>query len=233
MTIFYTTPLLLFVGLVLSLLTCSAQNADKVHLQFLSFPKSTASEPVELVIGKNKTINVEIPSNELSPTYKVNRQNQWTVGESTTDEEGKPAFTVFGRGKTLTSAKQLILLVRKGKKNSDGFDVLVIDNRIAHFGGGKFLFMNAAQVDIAGIVGTQKFAIQPSKHTIIKPVPDKNNKRVCHTLLYYRKGKEAKPFLSSKWPLSGDARGLIFFYHDPRTKQLRLHSIRDFLPQNG
>jgi hypothetical protein len=233
MTISSTTTLLLFVGWALSLLPCSAQNADKVSLQFLSFPKSITPEPVELVIGKNKSITVEIPSNELSPVYKVKRQSQWSVGESTTDEESKPLFKIFGQGKVLNSPKQLILLVRKGKKNSDGFDVLVIDNRIAHFGGGKFLFMNAAQVDIAGIVGNEKFAIQPSKHAIIKPEPDKNNRRVCHTLLYYRKGRETKPFLSSKWPLSGDARGLIFFYHDPRSKQLRLHSIRDFLPKNG
>ncbi len=46
---------------------------------------------------------------------------------------------------------------------------------------------------------------------------------------FVRKRDKAKPFFSSKGPTTRHARGLIFFYQDPETKRIRLHSIRDFL----
>ena len=122
----------------------------------------------------------------------------------------------------------MILLIRKGKANADGFEVIPVDNRDTQFGGGKFLFFNAAKVDIAGLVGTEKFALKPGLHTIIKPKAEAGDKNLFHTTLYFRKDDQAKPFFSSTWPLSDVARSLIFFYHDPDTLRLRLHTIRDF-----
>lgn len=229
MILTFLKRLSLLSSLALTVLPCSAQNGDKVALQFISMPRLVSPEPVELVIGKGRTIKVEIPSNSLSRVYNVKRQSNWVFGESTTNEKDKPVFNVFGQAKALSSSKQLILLVRKGKENSDGFEVLTIDNQASQFGGGKFLFMNMAKIDIAGIIGEKKFVIKPDKFTIVKPKPEKANPRVCHVSLFYTKENKAKPFFSSKWPLSIGARGLIFFYHDPKTKQLRYHSIRDFL----
>ena len=203
----------------LSLLPCSAQEGENVTLQFLSFPKSLDPKPVELLIGDGKTLEVEIPTNELSETHKVKRLSTWAVGKSDIDKDGKPTFKVFGQAKALGSAKQLILLVRKGAENADGMEVIPIDNDIANFGGGKFLFMNAAKVDIAGEAGGVKFAIKPGAHTIIKPKADANG-RTFHAMFYFRKDNEVRPFFSSKWPISDKARNLIFFYHDPETGRL-------------
>jgi len=211
----------------ISLLPCAAQE-ESVILQFLSFPKAIDPKPVELLIGDKKTLTVEIPSNELSVTYKVNRQTVWAVGESATGEDGKPTFKVFGQAPSLATPKQLILLVRKGENYSDGMDVIPIKNDIKDFGGGQFLFMNAAKIDIAGEAGGEKFVIKPGTHTIVSPKPGENG-RTFHAMFYFRKDNEAKPFFSSKWPVADSARALIFFYHDPETIQLRLHSIRDFL----
>jgi hypothetical protein len=220
--------LLLIAGSGFPLLPCSAQEGENVTLQFLSFPKSLDPKPVELLFGDRNFLEVEIPTNELSKPYKVKRLSTWAVGRSDIDKEGKPAFTVFGQAKALGSAKQLILLIRKGADNSDGMEVIPIDNDIANFGGGKFLFMNAAKVDIAGEAGGVKFAIRPGTHTIIKPKADANG-RTFHAMFYFRKDNEASPFFSSKWPISDKVCNLIFFYHDPETKRLRMHTIRNFL----
>lgn len=219
---------LLLASLALSLVPCHAQEEEKVTLQFLSFPKSLDPKPVELLIGDGKTLEVEIPTNEFSKPYKVKRLSTWAFGKSDTDKDGKPVFTVFGQAKALGSAKQLILLVRKGPNNADGMEVIPIDNDIANFGGGKFLFMNAAKVDIAGETGEVKFALKPGAHTIIRPKADPNG-RTFHAMFYFRKDDEAKPFFSSKWPISDNISNLIFFYHEPDTKRLRMHTIRNFL----
>lgn len=218
--------LILCIGL--TLLPGAAQESGNVALQFLSFPRAIDPAPVELRIGEAATIKVEAPSNELSAAYTVARQKIWAVGETTEGKDGKPAFKVLGQATALASSSQLILLIRKGKANSDGFEVIPIDNRVTEFGGGKFLFMNAARIDIAGVVGAEQFALTPGRHTLIKPKPEGPDKRLCHAALYYRKDDQAKPFFSSKWPLSDAARGLVFVYHDPGTNRLRLHTIRDF-----
>ena len=226
MTFRYLTRWVFCTGL--ALLPCTAQDAAKVTLRFLSFPRALNPEPVELLVGEGKTIKVEIPTHEVSAPYKVPLQAVWAVGQTVDGNDGKPAFTVFGQAKAMVSTEQLILLIRKGKANADGFEVIPIDNRLSEFGGGKFLFMNAAKIDIAGMLGTDKFVVKPGKHTIIKPKIDPGIKGLCNILIYFRKDDQAKPFFSSTWPLSAAARGLIFFYHDPDTQRLRLHTIRDF-----
>lgn len=219
---------LLLAGLALSLVPCHAQEDGKVTLQFLSFPKTLDPQPVELLLGEGKTLEVEIPTNELSETHKVTRLASWAVGESTTGEDGKAVFKVFGQAPALASPRQLILLVRKGATNADGIEVIPINNGAANFGGGKFLFMNAAKVDIAGEAGGVKFAVKPGAHAIIKPKAEPNG-RTFHAMFYFRKENEAVPFFSSKWPISDNVCNLIFFYHDPETKRLRMHTIRNFL----
>jgi hypothetical protein len=150
------------------------------------------------------------------------------VGETVEGKDGKRAFNVFGKATALAATEQLILLIHKGQANADGFDVIPIDYRLTEFGGGKFLFMNAAKVDIAGVVGTEKFVVKPGKYSIIKPKGENGDKKLVHTTIYFRKDNQPKPFFSSTWPLSDVARSLIFFYHDPDSKRLRLHTIRDF-----
>jgi hypothetical protein len=214
----------------LTILPVIAQQEESIELQFLSFPKSIDPKPVELLLGDGRTQVVKIPTNEFSETYIVKRREIWAVGITGTDKEGKQAFTVFGQAKALASAKQLILLVRKGKENEDGMVVLPIDNQLSSFGGGSFLFLNAASLDVGGEIGKGTFAVKPGKFTIIKPKPNTDEaKSLVDVTLFYRKKEEAKPFFSSTWPTNDKARTMVFFYEDPSTGHLCLHSIRDFL----
>lgn len=228
MTLSHSLRLALISTCFLSPLPGMAQAETSVTLKFLSFPSIESPTPVELVVGEGKTIKVEIPTNELSAPYKIKSQSTWVIGETVKAKDDKPAFTVFGQAPAPAASDQLILLIRKGKSNADGFDVIPINSLKTEFSGGKFLFVNAAAVDIAGVVGTEKFVIKPGTHAIIQPKGDAKDKTLCQTEIYFNKDNQAKPFFSSTWPLSDDARALIFFYHDPETKRLRLHTIRDF-----
>jgi len=46
---------------------------------------------------------------------------------------------------------------------------------------------------------------------------------------YFRKDDAPRAFFSSRWPIGNNARALIFFYHDPESMQIRMHTIRDFM----
>ena len=205
----------------------AAQEAS-VTLRFLSFPVIQEPTPVELVLGEGKTMEVEIPANELSPPYKVRKLSSWVFGETVQGEDAKPAFKVFGQAPALASDDQLILLMRKGAGNADGFQVIPVNGVQTAFGRGKYLFVNAAKVDIAGVIGSEKFMLKPGKHAMVDPKGEAGNSKRGQVELYFNMDNQARPFFTSMWPLGDGARSLVFFYHDPESDRLRLHTIRDF-----
>lgn len=223
----YSCVLLSFCFITLS---CFSQE-EQVSVQFVAFPKIANAEPVELLIGSGETLSVELPTNSLSPIYKVDRLSQWALGKSTTGDEGEFVFKTYGNAPSLASNNQLILVIRKGPNDADGLELIPMDNQQSAFGGGKYFFMNAAKVDIAVEMGDQKFALKPLQRKLVEPKPSKveGDRKYLYVYLHFRKGKEAVPFYSSTWRYSDKARSMVFFYHDTHTNQLRTHSIRDYI----
>lgn len=219
----------LITSLVLYLQPCRAQNAGDVRLSFVTFPKSEEPVKLQLFLGEGKYLDIEAPSNWLSPAVRVASMGTWLVGMTVNGPDGKSAFKELGRATSPASPDQILLLVRKGKEITDGFDLVALDSRATGFGSGKYLFMNAAKVEIAGVVGEEKFMIKPNQHQIIKP-KIAAGKHTFHVALYHRKGDEAKSFFSTAWRAGENERNLIFFYHDPKTTHIRLHAIKDYIP---
>jgi hypothetical protein len=204
----------------------AAKEASNVELRFVSFPKSREPVQLEMLVGEEKTVDIEAPSNQVSRPMKVPSQATWIFGEKALDSEGKPTFNIFGKVVAANSPSQIILLVKKGMENSDGFEVLALDGRQKGFGAGKILFMNAAKIKIGADVAGKKFVLDPGKNRIISPA---STNGLFQAILYFDRDGEARPFFSSRWPVNDDARAMIFIYHDPRSKKLRIHSLREFL----
>ncbi len=222
---------------ILALLLCllapaRAQNEATVQLQFVSFPGLPEPKTVELRIGETEVMEVNLPTSNLSEVYKVRPMAVWALGKSTVNEEGKPIFETYGQAKSLGSAKQLILVLRKGSVDSDGLELIPIVNGTAGFGGGEYLFMNASRVKIGGYLGEEKFNLLPGNMEVIDPKKsvNKGTRNVSFVKIFFRNGKEEyTPFFSSEWRYSKTARTLAFIYHTPNTHRLRLHVIRDYL----
>ena len=157
--------------------------------------------------------------------------DEWVLGASSTNGNGKFVFNTYGKSSSLDSSNQVILVVRKGSSNSDGFQLIPMDSQYTAFGGGDYFFMNATEVDIAVEIGNVKFALKPRGRKMVAPEPSKvsENKRYLYVYLHFRKGEEAIPFYSSTWRLSNSARTMVFFYHDMHTQQLRTHTIRNYI----
>jgi len=205
-----------------------AQQAQQLSLQFLSFPEQLENEPVELVVGENKTIKVDIPGNELSPEYKVPTLGSIILGKTTTDQKGDPIFNVYGRAKSIAAKKQIILVVRKGEKDSDGFNLLPIDGQLNEFSGGSYLFINASKMQVGGIIGDKKFELGPGQRNLLKPAASHAGGG-CQVTLSYKKEEKWKIFYDTRWVVNVRYRSLIFFYQDPDSGGLVVSPIVDFL----
>jgi hypothetical protein len=192
--------------------------------------KDQAPEPIELLIGEGKTLEIEIPTNSISEAYEVPALSTWSLGETTTNEEGKNIFEVYGKTKSSGSTEQLILVIRKGSDDAEGLDLTAIKNSNEGFNGGKYILMNASRVEIAGTIGTAKFALKPNKYKLISPEPTKiqDDRKYCFAQFFFRKNEDIEPFFSATWRFNEKARSMVFFYHDPKTQQLRVHTIRSY-----
>jgi len=75
---------------------------------------------------------------------------KWVIGKTTTDDEGKPSFDVYGQAPAISATKQLILVIRSAKGDAGGLALIPMDYSKTGFDGGKYLLVNATNVDIGG-----------------------------------------------------------------------------------
>jgi hypothetical protein len=225
--------LLCSLPLALAMPFCHAQETPKTSLQFLAFPKQIRPEPVELVVGEGKTIEVQTPGNELSISYQVPSLQSIVVGKTILDAEGKAKFEAYGQVKSLGTPTQIILMLRKGNENKDGFVLIPINGDLGEFGGGSFLFINASALHVGGVIGDSKFALKPGQRRMLKPKPDFDDD-ICQVTLAYQKDDEAeeqwKTFKDTRWSANEAYRSLVFFYQHPETGRLGVAPIVDILP---
>jgi len=213
------------------ILMASATGQKEISLQFLAFPKKLQPEPVELLVGEGKTILIETPGNELSPTYKVPSLESIVVGKTTEGEEGKPVFEIYGKAKSIAASKQIVLLIRKGNEDSDGFAILPINGELSNFSGGSYLFINASKVNIAGKIGDKKFEVNPGQRELRKPAATHEGGG-CQVTLAYQKEEKWKIFNDTRWSTNKRYRSLIFFLQHPVSGRLMVAPIVDILPYN-
>jgi hypothetical protein len=203
-----------------------------IKLRFLGFPQVPDPEPVELLVGEGKTIKVDTPGHELSQPYSVPVLPSVTVGETVTNEKNESVFKEYGSAKAITAEEQIVLLIRKGRKPSDGFVVLPIDAGQAGFKAASYLFINASNLSVGGVIGDQKFALKPGQRRMLQPKPNHAD-GICQVTLAYMKGEEWKTVYDTRWPANDKFRSMVFFYQDPGTGRLGIVPIVDVLPYKG
>lgn len=221
--------------LLLASVGCLAQadaREKTIKLRFLGFPQIANPEPVELLIGDGKTLEVNTPGNEFSQPYSVPALSSIVVGESITNEDGQPAFNEYGRAKALAAEEQIVLLIRKGQKPADGFVVLPIDGTRANFKAASYLFINASDLSVGGLIGDQNFALKPGQRRMLQPKPNHAD-GICQVTFSYLKGDKWKTVYDTRWPASDKFRSMVFFFKDPATGRLGIVPIVDVLPYKG
>lgn len=223
----YSVPNLIL--LFLSLFSNAQEN--EVSVQFVSFPISDKSKPIELLLGEGKSIEVELPTTCLSPVYKLPALSHWSLGKMVVGADDEKVFKSYGKTKSTGTNKQLILVIRKGANYEDGFEMIPLKYDAENFGGGKYFMMNATTVDIGVELGSMSVGLKPYNYKIVKPKASKvvNGNKQLYTKIYFRHKRKMKAFYSSTWRLNDKARSLVFFYHEPHNRRIRTHTIRNYI----
>jgi hypothetical protein len=150
------------------------------------------------------------------------------VGKTITNEKGESVFQTYGTANSIAAKKQIILLIRKGEKNSDGFVVLPLNGQLDEFAGGNYLLINASKMQVGGIIGNKKFTLKPGQKDLLKPKAS-HTAGGCQVTLSYLRDDKWKVFYDTRWVVNVRYRSLIFFYQDPESGSLGVAPIMDFL----
>lgn len=214
----------------LALAPIAAAQQQKVSLRFLAFPAQNPPIPIELLIGEQKTMEVDTPGHEFSAPYEVAAMSSIRLGKTIIDGDGKPTFQVYGQAKALAAPEQIILLLRKGREHGDGLVVLPIGADLGSFSGGSFYFINASSLSIRGTIGNMRIDLDPGKQKVLTPKPDFDG-NVCQVTLSYLREDDYKSFYDTRWSASKDVRTLVIFYQNPQTGRLGIAPIMDIIPR--
>ena len=231
MTVKWFYPIkLVFIAVLISSSVATAQREETVNLQFVSFPRVANAKPLQLLVGEGEVIDVEIPTNRLSQTYKVPKLNAWVLGELATEGENVQ-FKRHGQVQSSNSKNQIVMVIRNPKEGEDKVELFLLNNGGKGLAGGDCFIMNFSKVEIGGVVGKKKFVLKPRGRKTISPAPDRvvRGRRFAFANLYYRKENRLEPFFEKQWRLSKNANSMVFVYHDPHNDRLRLHAIRNFI----
>lgn len=215
--------------LVFFALMTAATAQETMSLQFLAIPRQIRPEPVEVVIGQNETIQVHTPGNELSQPYQVPKMDSIVLGKSSADEDGAAKFDVYGRARLLDERKQIILLLRRGPTNEDGFSVIPISGEMKDFKGGSYFLLNASPTKIAGQIGDKRFEIEPGNKIMINPSATHEG-GAAQTTFAYKRDDEWKVFRDTRWSVNPAYRSMVFFFQNPSTSKLAVTPVVDMLP---
>ncbi len=222
----------LFLQLIGSIMLCLSVNAQEpmVNLQFISLPEDQNSEPLDLMIDGQNTTRIELPSNRVSKNFQVPALTTWIFGKASV-EKGKFHFEALGEAKSISANNQLIVVLRKSEEEGGGLVLIPIDYSNSTFGGGKYYFVNLTDVEIAGTIGKSEFSLEPNKFSLLNPEPDdvKGTRKYCFTELSYDKEGVMQPFVSATWRFNEKARSLVFFFRDPQTKLIKMHTVRSYV----
>ncbi len=215
---------------ILTTIISSSQDKE-ISVQFVSFPISDDSEPIELLVGEGKSIPVELPTTNLSPVYKVPAMSQWVLGKMEAGEKEQKTFKAYGKAESAGSGIQLVLVIREGASFADGLKLIPMRYDPDHFVGGQFFMMNTTKVDIGIELGDVRVGLKPDTYKLIKPEASKevNGNKQLFAKVFFRNEDKMTPFYSSTWRLNDKARSLVFFYHEPINQRVRTHTIRDYL----
>lgn len=208
---------------------CAAQDT-RVDLSFVSFPRAYSVEPVELLVGPGKTIEVNLPSHTISAPVRVPRLEQWLLGKSAINDKGEFTFEVYGKVNSSASGNQTLVVFRSQEQDKPRYEIVRLDGDAGLAAGGSQFFHNATKANIGVMIGDQTFSLKPDQNKLTKAKASfqRDSREYLSVEFHYQIKDLQKKFESTTWRHNDKVRYMVFFYHDERTKQIGAHMIRSY-----
>ena len=198
---------------------------ESVELQFLTMPSSPDPLALKLIDDSGKATDIVVMSNMYSQRYLVSRSKNWKIA---IEQEGQP-LRILGEAPVIKDPRQMVLLIRSKMNKEAGYQVMVFPNEIHLAAAGDMLVRNLAKKDFRAVIGDFDLKLKTGEHQIITPKAGAEGAWTQSTLSY-RKEDKWKEFMDRRWPINETVRSAVYFYEDPGTQKIQLHTLTEVPP---
>lgn len=139
--------------------------------------------------------------------------------------EEKP--TVLATVTLPAAGNDFVILLVPGVKS--GFEPVVVPARDGSFRPGDYYLHNVSRESVLGQVGTTKFVIPPRKGQVVRPRGAREG-RFYDVSLGVREGNKPRVISTSRWPVGKQMRTYVFFFDNPKRKDVDFRAIDEFVP---
>lgn len=98
------------------------------------------------------------------------------------------------------------------------------------FGPSDLYLFNLSTLPIGGLLGKEKFSLNPDASGVVTPKPDQAGGRMYQSRFYCQVGDQTRIFNDTRWPLSATARIYLFFIPDAERQSMGYLSFREYSP---
>lgn len=188
----------------------AAQSAPKELGKIVMTVEEVSSEPFDL------------PLNNLSPPLEAPAR----VFELKTEDKENSLAKV----KLPAAGDSFVVLLVLGEKTP--FEAVVIPARDPSFKVGDYYLHNVSKKPVMGKVGKSQFGIRPREGKVVRPTGARDD-RFYDVTLGVLEGDEPRVISTSRWPKTKQIRTYVFFFDDPRRKDVDFRAIDEFVPAEG
>lgn len=197
----------------------SAASLQAISVKFVARNVPKALYEVTLVGDEKVFSQFAVPTTNFSEAIEVTGRRL----QLKTSAQGQVCADIVlpGEGKDY-----VVLLV---PKTSTEFTAAVIDVVSASFRAGDFYLHNDLQVPLLAKIGKTKAIVKAGEGQVVEPTGAKEE-RYYNVALGVREKKD-RVISQSRWPVSKVIRTYVFFYQDPKTKEIDYRAVDEFVPQ--
>jgi hypothetical protein len=204
-----------------------AAAAETVSFRAVCFDPRETQTPLLYILQNGKLSPLELNKGALSAVQTAPVRDGRFVDFMTSQDpkSGAPPATL-----TLpsTSPGHLLVIFVPGE---NGYRPWPVQLPAADFKGGTTLIINASNFDVATKLGNDKPLAVSRAGVKLLPLPNGFDEPMIPVQIFSR-AKEADPWRieqSARWPVNGNFRTYLFFYHDPAAKRIRVQAIGEML----
>lgn len=200
--------------------TLHAQKASGGDLKVRFLAERTSAEIGQVILATEKFRGTpfDLPINHLSTPLDIPAR-QFSL-RSVAKDVSLVNITLPENGKSF-----IILLI---PSPTGGFKPVVISSDDPAFKPGDVYFYNHADKTVLGYVGTAKFILEPTKGTILRPEGAREGK-FYDVGMGVREKEGDRALSTTRWPVDDKIRSYVFFFINPKTKQLDFRAVDEFV----
>jgi hypothetical protein len=203
------------------------EKPESIQMRVLCHQPVEGATDLVLMRGEEIVHRLTMMPAMVSDPLAVGR-GDWVLAKITPGAE-KPTPLITIRIPDVGKRFALALFPAAADKASDVYQHLLIRTDGLKFGASDLYLFNFTRVPVAGLLGSQRFTLQPGKSEVVRPVPPANE-RMYQARFFHENEGEARIFSDTRWPLAATARVFVFFLPDAQLQTISYVSFREYGP---